>query len=444
MKHTTVNIPGPKSIANLQQVSENIANPNYSGLFGISIERGEGCHIFDVDGNKYLDCISAASTNILGYTNPKLIEAYTNAASSMQHSLFAYSPNIHAIPLAVKLKAITPGGFSKRVMFGLSGSDACDGAIKAIRAYTGIKGIVHFKNDYHGSTGLSMPASDYSGLNNGLFTPDTYFRELLFPTTQAEADAVILQIEDWLSNKEIGGVLAESIQGDAGIHCPPKGFYARLKELLADYNAVLALDEVQSGMGRTGKWWAIDHEGVAPDLLITAKGLSGGYAPISAVIGRTDVLNALKNSQHVFTYSGHAPSAAVALQVILELEENQLIESNQIIGDSLIKGFTALKKKYPSVIQEIRGKGLMLGIVINIKKNPLLGKILATRCVEKGLYVGFFGTSGNVIRIEPPFLLKPENLQFIQEILSEVLEEFVTNSIPQETIENVNKYSVGL
>lgn len=444
MSHSKVSIPGPNSQSNLTRVSENIAKPNYSGLFGISIERAEGCHIFDMDGNKYLDCISAASTNILGYGNIEVVQAYSNAALSMQHSLFAYSPNKHAVPLAEKLISLVPGKFDKRVMFGLSGSDACDGAIKAMRSYTKIKGIAHFKNDYHGSTGLSMPASDYASLNDGLFVPDAYFKELIFPKNEEEGQAVLGKIENWLQNGEIGGVLAEAIQGDAGIICAPKGFYEELIKLLHSFNAVLAIDEVQSGMGRTGLWWAIEHENIEPDLLITAKGLSGGYAPISAVIGRTEILNSLNNSQHVFTYSGHAPSAAAALVVLNEIEKHQYIEKNRKNGEFLIQSFENLKAKYPELIAEVRGKGLMLGIAVKIKEDSLLGKTLATRCVEKGLYVGFFGVKGNVIRIEPPFTLQEEDFNTIINILDEVFCEWVNNEIPLETYENVKKYSVGL
>lgn len=442
MSHT--NIPGEESQRLLKKLNSVIAKPNYSGLYGITIEKGDGCYISDADGNRFLDCLAAASTNGLGYNNKNVVLSYTIAALEMQHSCFLYSPNKYALELAEKLIDITPGDFEKRVMFGLSGSDACDGAIKATRRYTNSMGIIHFKNDYHGSTGLSMPASDFSDLNKGLFENDGLFIELIYPTNQDELKISLEKIEDTLKSGKAGGIIAESIQGDNGVRIPIEGFFSAISELTKKYNAVLIIDEVQSGMGRTGKWWAIEHENVVPDILVTAKGLSGGYAPVSAVIGREVILNSLGNGQHLFTYAGHAPSTAAALEVIKTIEQDELIHRNQTNGIQLLEIFFLLKTQFPEIIVDVRGKGLMIGVEINICNDDLAGKIFATRCVEKGLYVGYFGEFGQVIRVEPPYYISQKNIELIRIVFTEVLEEFNTNSIPLETIENVKKYSVGL
>lgn len=436
--------PGAKSQQKLEELKELIANPNYSGLYGITIEKGEGCFIYDIDGNKYLDCLAAASTNGLGYGNENIVKKYTDAALNMQHSCFLYSPNDYALNLAKKLIEITPGNHQKRVIFGLSGSDACDGAIKATRRYTKNLGIIHFKNDYHGSTGLSMPASDFSDLNKGLFSQNPLFIELTYPTNEYELEETLEQIEKALKTRKAGGVIAEAIQGDNGVRIPVKGFFKKLKEITGKHHAVLIIDEVQSGMGRTGKWWAIEHEEVEPDILVTAKSLSAGYAPVSAAIGRTEIMNALDNGQHLFTYAGHAPSTAVALEVINTIEEKQLIAGNKTKGDELMQFFSELQKLHPDLIVDVRGKGLMIGVEINATIDELAGKIFATRCVEKGLYVGYFGDKAQVIRVEPAYLISHEHINFIKDVFKSVCLEITEGNLPEKTIENVNKYSVGL
>jgi 4-aminobutyrate aminotransferase len=413
-------------------------------LYGITLTQGNGCYITDADNNQYLDCLSSASANCLGYHNPQLVEAYTQAANHMQHSCFLYSPNLQAIELAKKLIEITPGTFDKRVMFGLSGSDSCDGAIKATRKYTGCFGIIHFKNDYHGSTGLSMPASDFSNLNSGIFSQSNAFIELSYPQTTDEAHAILQSISHLLQSRKAGGVLAEVIQGDNGVRQPPKGFFNALYQATQTHGAVLIIDEVQTGMGRTGKWWAIEHEEVTPDIIVTAKALSAGYAPISAAIGRAEILNSLAPAQHVFTYSGHGPSAAVALKNIQTIESENLIASNQRIGDDLLSFFRNLKTQFTQVIVDVRGRGLMIGIEINCNIDQWAGKIFATRCVELGLYVGFFGDHAQVIRIEPPYTLNNSEIATIKTVIETVCKEFVEGKVPYHTIKNVRQYSLGL
>jgi 4-aminobutyrate aminotransferase len=436
--------PGEKSKDLLSQLKKVIANPNYSGLYGISIKEGNDVYFKDFDGFTYLDCLAAASTNCLGYSYPGIAETYAQVASTMQHSCFLYSPNEHALKLATKLIQISPGNFPKKVMFGLSGSDACDGAIKAARKYTRNLGIIHFKNDYHGSTGLSMPASDYSTLNTGIFEHSQLFNELSFPSNQAEMNNVLEQIETMFKSHKALTVIAETFQGDAGVQVPPKDFFKQLSSLTKKYQGILIIDEVQSGMGRTGFWWAIEHENVEPDILVTAKSLSGGFAPISAAIGRAEVLDSLENGQHLFTYSGHAPSAAVALKIIETIEQNKLIEHAHQMGTMLMSKLYALKNTYNNIIVDVRGKGLMIGIEINIMTDSLAGKVFATRCVEKGLYVGFFGVNGEVIRIEPPLIIKQNHVQEILRIIEEVALEMQNGTIPEQTYTNVKTYSIGI
>ena len=197
-------------------------------------------------------------------------------------------------------------------------------------------------------------------------------------------------------------------------------------------------------MGRTGKWWSFEHEGVVPDILVTAKGLSGGYAPISALIGREDVINSLEPGQQVFTYSGHPPSSAAALSVIEYIEKHDLIHNAERMGDYLISSFKKIRDRCGGVITDIRGRGLMTGIGINVSTDELAGKIFATRCMEQGLYVGFLGVNDDVVRIEPPLTISRQQADFIISVVGDTAREMQKGEIPKDTVDNVKKYSIGL
>ena len=312
------------------------------------------------------------------------------------------------------------------------------------RKFTGLDGIIHFKNDYHGSTGISQQASDYGSLDDGIYASNPNFIEYVFPTSDSEAQEVLTKIEHDLINKKAGGVICEAIQGDAGVIVPPNGFIKKLRKITQETKSVLIIDEVQSGMGRTGKWWSFQHDNVVPDLFVVAKGLSSGYAPISAVVGRKDIIDSLSSGQHLFTYGGHPPSAAVALKVLQYIEDKKVPENCDKIGKYLLAGLANIKANYPNIILDVRGKGLMIGIQISLETGDTAGKIFATRCMELGVYVGFFGVLGNVVRIEPPLTIGLEHADLILSNISQVANEFKSGTIPKQTYENVKRYSIGI
>lgn len=439
-----VSPPGPKSREFLERMKKLIGRSNYIGLYGIAIAAGEGAYIVDLDGNVYLDCLAAASCNVLGYSHKEVAQEYYQVAKTLQNSCFVYSPNPQAVELAEHLVRITPGNYAKKVLLGLSGSDSCDGAIEAMRKSTHKLALIKFRNDYHGSTGLSQPASGFRRLNLGIYPPSHNFISVNYPVTLQQRDETLREIEHILAQGKVGAVMAEPIQGDAGILVPYPGFFSSLREILDDYQALLIVDEVQSGMGRTGKWWAIEHENVVPDLLITAKGLSAGYAPISALIGREEIIDALTPAQHLFTYTGHPPSAAAASKVIQIIEQQDIIANAAQVGVRFLEGLKNVRAKFPQVISDVRGKGLMIGVEIDISRDKLAGKVFATRCVEKGVYVGYFGVEQNVIRIEPPLILTEAEANIVVDTIYEVAEEMHQQCVPASTIEKVHQYAIGL
>ncbi len=436
--------PGPQSIAVLDSLAAAIGTANYTGLYGIVLDSGQGAMLTDADGNTYLDCLSCASSCTLGYGQEFLVEAYATTARKLQQSCFTYSPNAQAIALAEKMIALMPGDFDKRAMIGLSGSDASGGAIKAARKFTKKMGILHFTNDYHGSTGLSQQASNYGTLDDGIYANDPNFVAVDFPRTDTEAFEALALIGLHLAGGNIGAVICEAIQGDAGVVVPPADFLASVRTVTEQNGVLMICDEVQAGMGRTGQWWAFEHAGIVPDIMVTAKGISAGYAPISAVVGRKEVLNSLSAGQHIFTYGGHPPSAAVALATLNYIESQGLVANAAQVGSYLIAGLEKLASQFPASIVEVRGRGLMIGVQIDISKDPLAGKIFATRCVELGVYVGFFGVNADVVRIEPPLIIQQSDADTIIATVAAVAQEVASGTVPPQTRANVLKYSIGI
>ena len=436
--------PGPKSLSILKRMQQVIGRTNYVGLYGIALSGGDGAYVTDVDGNVYLDCLAGATTNVLGYGHDEIAQTYCRVATDLQNSCFPYSPNVHAVELAEQLLRIVPGAAAKKVLLGLSGSDSVGGAIEAMRRYTGRRAIIKFDSAYHGSTGLSQQASGFRALNEGIYPPSPDFISVSFPVTEQQHEHVLARIKTLLASGEVGGIIVEPIQGDAGVLVPYQGFFRHLSELLAQHRALLIVDEIQSGMGRTGKWWAIEHEGVVPDILVTAKGLSGGYAPISALIGRSEVLDALGPAQHTFTYTGHPPSAAVAAKVLSIIQEKGIIANASRVGDRLLRNLEIIQRRFPKTIVEARGRGLMIGLEIDVSKDPAACKVFATRCVEKGLYVGYFGDAQQVVRIEPPLILTEAQADLVAAVIQDVATEISTGHIPSTTQEKVRRFAVGL
>ena len=436
--------PGPKSLVLLEDLKKCIAKSNYCGLFGIGLNKGQGCYVEDLDGNVYLDCFTSASSTILGYSYDEVAEAHYKAALKLQHTGFPYSPNVETVRFSEKLIRITPGDFSKKVIIGLSGSDSMEGAIEAARKFTGKMGIISFNRAYHGSTGLAQAASGFNALNEGIYDlNDPNFVKVDFPATCADAERSLKNIETVLAFGKTAAMLVEIIQGDGGTIVATPFFFARLRELLDRYHVLLIDDEIQTGMGRTGKWWAADHESVVPDIIVIGKGLASGYAPVSAIIGRTEILNSLVPATQVFTLTGHPPTVSAALRVIDIIERDHLVENAREIGAYLFEGLKKVERKYPDVIVEARGKGCMIGLEIQISKDPLAGKIFAYRCVEKGVYFGYIGDKHRVIRVLPPITAGQKEAEIIIHTVNETADEMSKGKIPQSTIDKVNRYAIG-
>jgi 4-aminobutyrate aminotransferase len=436
-------IPGPKSQELIAQAMQVICSAQYGGLYGIALHSGERVFLTDVDGNVFLDFLAGASAVSVGYSRQEVIDTYAQTAQKLQHSCFVYSPNEEAIAFAKCISATTPGNFEKRVLLGMCGSDSVDAAIKIARKFTKKPRIIYFKKSYHGSTGLSIAVNGFEGLQAGLFLGDNY-TAVDFPSTPAQAEKALDTIEQLLKKGDVAAVITEPIQGDGGNVVPPHDFHGNLCDLAHRYQAVFIVDETQSGAGRSGHWWEIETFNVAPDILCSGKAIGGGYVPISACIARAEMAETLGKTQHLFTLSGQPPSCAVASKIFEIIERDNLLANATNRGKQLTDALQKLVDRYPSA-KEVRGPGLHIGFeTIDPKTNTSLGGLFAFRCVEKGLYPGYFGETNNVMRLHPPLIINEEEMRFAIDTITSVVEEYETGRLPESTRLRYKQFAVGL
>lgn len=436
-------IPGPLSQQMVSRAMDVIARAQYAGLFGITVTSGNGAYLTDADSNTYLDFLAGASAVSVGYGRQEIIDVYAQTAQKIQHSCFPYSPNEEAIRFASKLIAVTPGDFEKRVLFGMSGSDGVDAAIKIARKYTNRPRIISFRGGYHGSTGFSLSANGFEGLQKGLFISDAFVM-VDFPRTPEQAERSLSVIEDLLKQGDVAALITECIQGDGGNVVPPPDFHQQLASLVHQYDSVFVVDEVQSGVGRSGEWWECQTYDVAPDILCAGKAITSGYIPMGACVANAEMAQTLDKAQHLFTYSGHPPSAAVGNKVFEIVEKEHLRQNAAARGEQLRAGLQKLVDEYPFA-KEVRGKGLHMGFeVFDERTNTPLGGLFAFRCVEKGIYPGYFGSKNEVMRLHPPLIINEEEMTFAVDVITSVVEEWANGSFPENTVKSYRAFGVGL
>ncbi len=350
---------------------------NY-GTPGIELVRGEGIFLFDSSGRKYLDFLGGIATSLLGHAHPEIVSAVTKQISTLGHvsNLYAHPT---ALQLAKKLTEMTGGG---RVFFCNSGAEANEAAIKLSRL-TGKSRIIATDGAFHGRT---MGALSLTGQPNkrAPFEP-------LLPGITHVPFGDLIAMEEALALGDVAMVIVEAIQGEAGVILPPPGYLLALRELTTRYGALLACDEVQGGMGRTGKWFSYQHEGVVPDIVTVAKGLGGGL-PLGAIIAVTPAAQLFTPGSHGSTFGGNPTSCAAAIATISVIESAQLLESNHRLGGVLKDGLSTVDG-----IHAVRGIGLWIGL--DLEDAPGVTKELQTL----GVLVNAAGSQ--TIRIAPPFIV---------------------------------------
>ena len=398
----------------LQNLRTQVISAGVSSLTPVHVASARGAIVRDVEGREYIDFAGGIGVMNIGHCHPKVVAAIKAQAEKFHHTCFMVSPYEVAIRLADKLCRVVPGQFAKKAVFVNSGAEAVENAVKIARSYTKRPAVVVFENAYHGRTLLTMTMTSkvkpYK-FNFGPFAPEVY--RMPFGDTAGPEKLKEVFVKH-VNPEAVACVVAEPVQGEGGFITPPAGYFQELARICRDNGIVFVADEIQSGMGRTGKMFAIEHwPGVEPDLVTVAKSLGAGM-PIAAVVGRQEIMDAVHPWGLGGTYGANPVAAAAALAVLEVFETEDMLGKAQALGRKLQARFEALARKHP-VIGSIRGIGAMLGLelVKGERREPAAdeAKKLAAFCLERGLIILVCGTYSNVIRVLAPFVITDAELE---------------------------------
>lgn len=430
-------LPGPKS-AQILRIDEQSASPSYVRTKPFVTEKGEGSSLTDVDGNQFLDFCAGIAVCSTGHCHPEIVSTIQKQAGKLIHTagaIFAHEP---LSLLARKLVLIAPGKSKKKVFFSNSGTEAIEAAIKLARYYTGRPLMISYIGAFHGRTmgGISLTASKtiqkkgFSPLLSGItHIPYPYCYRCIFGCKYGTCNFECLKyLEDTLFNKtvppsEVAAIFIEPIQGEGGYVVPPAEYMKKLRRLTKQHGILLVADEIQSGMGRSGKMFACEHFQIEPDIICCAKGIASGM-PLGALVARSDIMTWPPGS-HASTFGGNPISCSAALKTV-ELLEKGLVKNCADMGTRLINGLKKIEKKY-SIIGEVRGKGLMIGMeVITDKKTKAKDPKTRDKILKATLHEGLIllGCGPNVIRFTPALVVNKDQIDCCLEIVEKVVKKF--------------------
>ena len=425
-------IPGPKSTEALKRRTE--ATSGGLGMaIPVVIERASDAILLDIDGNQIIDLGSGIGVTNVGNAAQRVVDRVIEQVQAFTHTCFTVAPYMNYIEVCEKLNAMTPGSHKKKSLLVNSGAEAVENAVKIARHYTKRPAIVVFEHSYHGRTNLTMALTAKNMPYKegfGPFAPEVYRVPMPYSfhwvgnqatITEDAIDMVTHKIDKEIGAHNVAAILIEPIQGEGGFIVPPKGFLPALAKYSKDNGIVFIADEVQTGFARTGHMFAVEEEGVVPDMVVTAKGIAGGL-PLAAVTGRADVMDSVHASGLGGTYGGNPIACAAALGAMETMEEENLVARARHIGEILGSSLRALAKKYP-VIGEVRGRGAMQAIelVEPGTKNPNTAAMNAVvkYCQSQGVLVLTAGTYSNVVRFLPPLVITDELLKDALSVLDD-------------------------
>ena len=425
-------IPGPKSTEALKRRTE--ATSGGLGMaIPVVIERASDAILLDIDGNQIIDLGSGIGVTNVGNAAQRVVDRVIEQVQAFTHTCFTVAPYMNYIEVCEKLNAMTPGSHKKKSLLVNSGAEAVENAVKIARHYTKRPAIVVFEHSYHGRTNLTMALTAKNMPYKegfGPFAPEVYRVPMPYSfhwvgdqatITEDAIDMVTHKIDKEIGAHNVAAILIEPIQGEGGFIVPPKGFLPALAKYSKDNGIVFIADEVQTGFARTGHMFAVEEEGVVPDMVVTAKGIAGGL-PLAAVTGRAEVMDSVHASGLGGTYGGNPIACAAALGAMETMEEENLVARAKHIGEILGTSLRELAKKYP-VIGEVRGRGAMQAIelVEPGTKNPntaAMGAVVKY-CQSQGVLVLTAGTYSNVVRFLPPLVITDELLKDALSVLDD-------------------------
>jgi 4-aminobutyrate aminotransferase/(S)-3-amino-2-methylpropionate transaminase len=404
-----------------------------AGLEPITITRGSGAEVWDAAGNRYLDCFAGIAVVNSGHGHERVVAAATEQLRRLLHAgTYLYQIEVVA-DLAERLAEVAPGRLQK-TFFCNSGAEAIEGALRLAKAATGRSEFVALDLGFHGRTNaaLAVTGNRKRKQRGGPYTPGVAFAPAPYEyrcrmcagTCSLACAEALEDVIDFRTAGEVAAFVAEPVLGEGGIIVPPDGYFRRVKEILDQRGILFIADEVQSGFGRTGRMFGIEHFGVEPDIMAMAKGIAAGL-PLGAFIAREEVADSFQPGEHLSTFGGNPVSCAAAIANLEVLVEEQLPERSRALGEWLLAALQPLAGRWPQVGQ-VRGRGLMVGIELvedRSTKRPaaaLANKVRAAMR-ERGVLVGVGGFYGNVVRIQPPLVIDEHQLGLAVEVLDEAL-----------------------
>jgi len=431
-------LPGPEA-QKVLALDRKYISPSYTRDYPLVARRGKGMLVEDVDGNVFLDFAAGIAVVSTGHCHPDVVAAIQRQAATLIHMSGTdfYYPLL--VQLAEKLTKITPGNFPKRVFFGNSGAEAVEAALKLARYHTRRHRFIAFLGCFHGRTfgALSLTASKavqrrgFGPLLPGVVHvpyPNPYRCPEGHRESECDGECVCTE---WLEKRlfktavppeEVAAIVVEPIQGEGGYVIPPRGFLARLRQIADRYGMLLVFDEVQCGMGRTGKMWACEHEGVVPDVLVTAKGIASGI-PLGVTVARADLMD-WGPGAHASTFGGNPVACAAALETIRLLEENYIANAARM-GEYILGRVADWPRKH-SIVGQVRGRGLMIGIELvknqqTREPNPEARHQVIQKAFQQGLLI--LGCGESTVRLMPPLPVEREQADFALEVIERCIVE---------------------
>jgi 4-aminobutyrate aminotransferase len=401
---------------------DGLISPVWTRYTPIVVERAEGATVYDRDGTRYLDFTCGIGVTNTGHCHPKVVRAIQEQAAKLLHGQANIVFHPPLLDLAEELRTIVPAGLDS-FFFSNSGAEAVEGAVKLARHATGRPNVVVFQGSFHGRTALTMALTTsktiyragYQPLPAGVFVAP-YPYAYRYGWNPEETEAFCLRELEFLlktqtAPSETAAILVEPVLGEGGYVVPPPGFLAGLRRICDEHGILLIGDEIQSGFGRTGKWFAVEHFGVVPDIMVMAKGLASGL-PLSGVAARRELMERWVPGSHGGTYGGNAVACAAAVATIRVVQEEGLLENATRMGTYLMERLRALQTEFP-VIGDVRGLGLMIGAEFTAPDgSPAtdLAKAVGKGCLERHLLLLTCGPWGNTVRWIPPLTVTQEQM----------------------------------
>lgn len=380
---------------------------------GFGVETyAEGCYIYDHEGRKMLDCLGGYGTFAVGHRNPKVVEAVKKQLDHIALSGKAFFTK-PAADLAERLAGVAPSGLEFS-FFCNSGTEAVEAALKFARASTGRTKLISTIGGFHGKTlgALSVMGREKYRKPFEPLLPGVEFVPF------GDAVAAVAAIDG-----QTAAIIVEPIQGEGGIRIPPDGYLTEIRRACDKHGALLIADEVQTGFGRTGRMFGVDHEGVLPDLMPLAKSLGGGIMPLGCCMGTEEVWTNVYSHNpmaHTSTFGGNALACAAGLAMLDFMEEEQLVSRSKVMGDLLLTGMQAMQSRHSDLIGEVRGRGLMVGVEFTMDE---VGELTVAQMLKRGLCVAYALNNPRVLRFEPPLIISEEQVHFAVDTLEAALVE---------------------